>query len=156
MKKRFLCLLLAALMILPVSLLAGCGNQSTEEEIEQVTKVAEQNALTLTMFMITEKHVPTQDEVDALLQKHGENSVEYKEAKNTMDAYASVAAALDKITKAKFRTHLITTFYTEERIEGTASMRCSAIGDVSHLYVGSEEVSFSGRFCECFTDDTRH
>ena len=50
----------------------------------------------------------------------------------------------------------VTTFYTEERIEGTASMRCSAIGDVSHLYVGSEEVSFSGRFCECFTDDTRH
>ena len=27
---------------------------------------------------------------------------------------------------------------------------------VSHLYVGDEEVSFSGRFCECFTDDTRH
>ena len=50
----------------------------------------------------------------------------------------------------------VTTFYTEERIEGTASMRCSGIGDVSHLYAGKEEISFSGRFCECFTDETRH
>lgn len=50
----------------------------------------------------------------------------------------------------------VTTFYTEERIEGTASMRCSGIGDVSHLYADGEEISFSGRFCECFTDETRH
>lgn len=50
----------------------------------------------------------------------------------------------------------ITTFYTEERIEGIASFRCSGMGDVSHLYVANEESAFSGRFCECFTDGTRH
>ena len=55
-----------------------------------------------------------------------------------------------------FAPSSVTTFYTEEREEGIASFRCSAIGDVSHLYFGNEDSSFSGRFCECFTDDTRH
>lgn len=50
----------------------------------------------------------------------------------------------------------VTEFYTEERIEGIASFRCFAMGDVSHLYHGGEAASFSGRFCECFTDNTRH
>ena len=50
----------------------------------------------------------------------------------------------------------VTTFYTEERVEGKAMFRSLAIGDISHLYVGNEEPSFSGRYCECFTDDTRH
>lgn len=50
----------------------------------------------------------------------------------------------------------VTTIYTEERVPGVASLRCSGIGDVSHLYAAGEEVSFSGRFCECCADDTRH
>lgn len=50
----------------------------------------------------------------------------------------------------------ITTVYTEERREGIASMRVAGIGDVSHLYKYDIEPSFSARFCECFTDDTRH
>lgn len=50
----------------------------------------------------------------------------------------------------------VTTVYTEERTDGIASFRASAIGDTSHLYAAGEPVSFSGRFCECFTDDTRH
>ena len=50
----------------------------------------------------------------------------------------------------------VTTVYTEERAQGIASFRVSAIGDVSHLYSGDEPPSFAGRFCECFTDDTRH
>lgn len=50
----------------------------------------------------------------------------------------------------------ITTLYTEERVRGIAHFRASSIGDVSHLYAAEEEPSFSGRFCECFTDDTRH
>lgn len=55
-----------------------------------------------------------------------------------------------------FAPSSVTEFYTEERVEGIASFRCSSIGDVSHLYSGNEPSSFSGRFCECFTDDTRH
>jgi len=50
----------------------------------------------------------------------------------------------------------VTTIYTEEREEGIAQFRATSIGDISHLNEFNEEPSFSGRFCECFTDDTRH
>lgn len=50
----------------------------------------------------------------------------------------------------------VTTVFTEEREEGIASFRCCAMGDLSHLYAAGEEPAFAARFCECFTDDTRH
>jgi len=50
----------------------------------------------------------------------------------------------------------VTTIYTEERREGKVLFRASGIGDVSHLYAAGEEPSFAARFCECYTDDTRH
>ncbi len=50
----------------------------------------------------------------------------------------------------------VTTFYTEERVEGIAMLRAGGIGDTSHLYIGNEEPSFAARYCECFNDDTRH
>ena len=50
----------------------------------------------------------------------------------------------------------VTTIYTEERRDGIASLRAPSIGDVSHLYAGGEPPAFAARFCECFTDDTRH
>ena len=50
----------------------------------------------------------------------------------------------------------ITTVFTEERREGTASFRITEYGALPHLYLAGEEPSFSARFCECFTDDTRH
>lgn len=50
----------------------------------------------------------------------------------------------------------VTTVYTEERREGTASLRVCGMGDISHLYAHGAEPSFSARFCETFTDDTRH
>lgn len=50
----------------------------------------------------------------------------------------------------------VTTLYTEEREKGLAAFRCAGLGDVSHLYAKGVEPSFSGRFCECFEDDTRH
>lgn len=53
-------------------------------------------------------------------------------------------------------TTSVTTIHTEERREGIASMRICGIGDISHLYAGNEEPAFAARFCECFTDDTRH
>lgn len=42
----------------------------------------------------------------------------------------------------------VTTIYTEEREEGYVSFRCCGYGDVSHLYAGGEQPSFSARFCE--------
>ena len=50
----------------------------------------------------------------------------------------------------------VTTIYTEERCCGEALLRIGSIGDTSHLYNADEPISFAARFCECFTDDTRH
>lgn len=50
----------------------------------------------------------------------------------------------------------VTTIYTEERREGVALFRAVGFGDISHLYAGGEEPSFAARFCECYTDTTRH
>ncbi|MCQ2557697.1 MAG: histidine phosphatase family protein [Oscillospiraceae bacterium] len=50
----------------------------------------------------------------------------------------------------------VTVLKTEERREGKASWRMLCFGDLAHLYAAGEEPSFSARFCECFTDDTRH
>lgn len=50
----------------------------------------------------------------------------------------------------------VTTVLTEERRQGTASFRVWSCGDVRHILDAGEQPSFSARFCECFTDDTRH
>ena len=50
----------------------------------------------------------------------------------------------------------VTVINTEERREGRAHFRAATIGDISHLYEIGVEPSFAARFCECFTDDTRH
>lgn len=54
-------------------------------------------------------------------------------------------------------TTSVTTVVTEERREGIAAFRLISFGDTSHLEAGNEPVSFSGRFCECFSNrDERH
>lgn len=50
----------------------------------------------------------------------------------------------------------VTTIVTEERERGVVALRCMGFGDLSHLYSDKIEPSFSARFCERFTDDTRH
>ena len=50
----------------------------------------------------------------------------------------------------------VTTVYTEEREKGIACFRVQSFGDISHLYEKEMEPSFAARFCECFSDDTRH
>lgn len=50
----------------------------------------------------------------------------------------------------------VTTIVTEERREGIAMFRMLTFGDTTHLYVHDEEPSFAARFCECYSDDTRH
>ena len=49
----------------------------------------------------------------------------------------------------------VTTVVTEERREGIASFRVTALGDTSHLYVAGREPSFSGRFCETYTNESQ-
>lgn len=50
----------------------------------------------------------------------------------------------------------VTRVVTQEREKGTAIFNCLQYGDLSHLYEGNEEPSFIVRFCECYSDDTRH
>lgn len=44
----------------------------------------------------------------------------------------------------------VTEFVTEERQKGTALFRALRLGDISHLTMGNEAPSFSGRFCETY------
>lgn len=46
----------------------------------------------------------------------------------------------------------VSTIYTEERQKGIASFRAGQLGDISHLYAGGMEPSFSARFCEIYDD----
>lgn len=50
----------------------------------------------------------------------------------------------------------VTTAITEERRQGKVAFWVNAFGDISHLYAGGEEPSFSARFCETFDSDERH
>lgn len=50
----------------------------------------------------------------------------------------------------------VTELYTEEREKGIAYWRMTRFGDVKHLYAEGMEPSFAARFCECYTDETRH
>lgn len=50
----------------------------------------------------------------------------------------------------------VTILNTEERREGIAYFRMACFGDVSHLLVAGREPSFAARFCEVYTDNTRH
>ncbi len=53
-------------------------------------------------------------------------------------------------------TTSVTTLYSEERREGNALFRMCGMSDVNHLLLQNHEPSFAARFCECFTDDTKH
>lgn len=50
----------------------------------------------------------------------------------------------------------VTRLASVEREQGKAIFNCIQFGDLSHLYAGGEEPSFQARFCEQYTDNTRH
>lgn len=50
----------------------------------------------------------------------------------------------------------ITTIVTEEREQGIAAWRMTRFGDISHLVLKGMGPAFHARFCECYSDDTRH
>ena len=114
------------------------------------------------------------DGIDALLAEHGyrRKGTYYAAEKPNRDtlvffchfgATAVILSHLFNQSPVAMMQHLsapttsVTTVYTEEREEGIASFRCMSYGDISHLYIAKEPVSFSGRFCETFDDPTeRH
>ena len=113
------------------------------------------------------------DGVDELLEKHG-----YKKCGRIYDAvqpnddiivlfchFGVEAVILSRIFSISpmilwhnFRAlpTSVTRLVTEEREKGKAIFTCLQYGDLSHLYAGDEEPSFQARFCEQYTDDTRH
>ena len=51
----------------------------------------------------------------------------------------------------------VTEVVTEEREKGIVAFRTLMIGDITHLNIGGEKPSFSGRFCEKYENaDERH
>ena len=122
---------------------------------------------------VYEEYKKVTESLDALLEKHG-----YKREGNcykvTERNHDTIAVFCHFGVIAVLLSHLlncspysiwqnacalptsVTTLYTEERKAGIASMRMTEFASLSHLYIAGEEPAFSARFCECFTDDTRH
>ncbi len=86
MKKKLICLLLC--LVFALSCFAGCANKSDEEAAEDITDEASESAMTLAMYLMCDE-VPSEDQ------------------------QAAISQAVNKITKAKFKTQLKLFFYTE-------------------------------------------
>ncbi len=122
---------------------------------------------------VTEAYSNVTSQLDALLKAHGyeREGCNYKAISPNHDTVVLVChfgltgvllSHLLNCSPYSIWQHVVcaptsvTTLYTEERREGVASFRAQSIGDLSHLYAGTEEPAFAARFCECWTDDTRH
>ncbi len=103
MKTRLICLLLTAVMI--VACLAGCSKKTDDDVIDDVTEEASESAMTLAMYLMCEKPVSAEQE-------------------------AKIEEAVNKITKAKFKTMLDLKFYTEseyyQKLEESFAARAEA------------------------------
>ncbi len=88
MRKKLFCMLLCLLMIMPMVFVAGCSDDS-EEEVTADTSASGIKAMTLTLYSITDE-------------------------KTTEEAIQQVQDAINKITEAKFNTHIILRLYTED------------------------------------------
>lgn len=88
MNKRIICLLIAMLMIL--ASFAGCGKKDEEELQASVEEAASASTTTLSMYLMTEAPV-------------------------SAEQAAKIESAVNKITKAKFKTQLKLTFLTEDQ-----------------------------------------
>lgn len=104
MRKRLTCLVLCVLMLLSV-FLTSCQKEDASEETTT-------SAMTLTMLVITEEQVYYTDDEYAALSAN-----EKARADEVKAQYDAVEAAINKITKAKYRTQLDIFYYTEEQYE---------------------------------------
>ncbi|MBR4014496.1 MAG: hypothetical protein IKJ00_09430 [Clostridia bacterium] len=103
MKKRLLCLLLCVVMV--AACLAGCSKKDDDEAIEDVNKEASESAMTLSMYLLSEEEV-SEEQAD------------------------KIEAAVNKITKSKFKTQLELNFFTAdeyyEKLEESFAARAEA------------------------------
>jgi hypothetical protein len=101
MKKRFFCLLLCLIMVFPMVFMAGCSGEEDEEATGATTSTGPK-AMTLTLYSIT-----------------GENTTE--------EAIQQVQDAINKITEAKFNTHIILRLYPEDEYNKALEEKITAI-----------------------------
>lgn len=124
MKKKIVCLALALLMVLP--LLAGCSQEGT---IENINEEASRYTTTLNVWLITESPLvaeaskvllsgitPTR-EINNLLSEEEKAvlngmSTEQKQAWNQV---FEISEAINKQTKAKYKTQLNLRYFTEDQ-----------------------------------------
>lgn len=104
MSKRLTCLALCVLMLLSV-FLTSCKK-------EEVVLDTTASAMTLTMLVITERQVYYTDEEYAALSE-----TEKAEVDAVVAQYNAVEKAINKITKAKYRTALEIYYYTQEQYD---------------------------------------
>ena len=113
MKKRFLCLFLALVMLLSVALVGCEKKDDTEADVDTNT-----GAKTITMRIITEQDVfNTDEELEAFLKDvcgGDETDERYVEAARIKAAYDAVEAAFTKETKSNYKTNVEILFYTED------------------------------------------
>lgn len=89
MKKRWISLLLCLVMLLSVAL-TGCGETTDEEAQQNASNEASKSALTLTMWVVSESEI-------------------------SPEAYSRVSAAINSITKSKFKIQLVLKYFTEDQ-----------------------------------------
>ena len=103
MIKRILCLIMCLTMIIAV--LAGCSQKDDDEAVEDINEEASESAVTLAMYLMSENQM-SQEQID------------------------KIETAVNKITKAKFKTQLELYFYTEaeyyEKLEASFAARAEA------------------------------
>ena len=113
------------------------------------------------------------DGLDELLAKHGyiRDGRNYKVIK---ESHETIALFCHFGVECIFLAHLlhispillwhhfvatpssVTIINTEERKQGLASWRVSCFGDLSHLHKYNVDEAFAARYCECYSDPTRH
>ena len=117
MRKRLTCLALCVLMLLSACL-TSCGDDEVASTTESTT--------TLTMLAITEEQVYYTDEEYAALSAEQKAYVDAVKGQ-----YDAVEAAINKITKAKFRTQLDIFYYTEEQYRDILEEKLTTIEEVA-------------------------
>ncbi len=106
MSKKIICLLLSLVFLLGA--LAGCGKKTDEEAIDNVVDQASESTVTLAMYLMSEEKVSDEQK-------------------------ASIEAAVNRITKAKFKAQLKLYFYTEdeyyEKLEAALARKDEAVAN---------------------------
>lgn len=87
MKNKLICLILALMMI--ATCFVGCAAKDEDEAIDDINKAASQEAATLVMYLMSEEEVSAKQE-------------------------KAIEAAVNELTKSKFKTQLDLRFYTPD------------------------------------------